>query len=226
MRIVRGRAGAPDADREVTRTLADDVAETSEPAVRVWAPRRHVAFGRRDARAEGYEAARDAAERRGFPPLERDVGGRAVAYTGTTLAFVRVDPVADLRKGMAERYDRALGAVSEALADLGVDARAGEPARAFCPGDHSLSADGKIVGLAQRIGKGAARVGGVLVVDGHEEIAEVLTPVYGALGVPFDPASVGSVERALGEPVDAETVRRAVERALAGGDDATVERLG
>lgn len=228
MRVVRGRAETPAEDRDAVRALAADVAETGESAVRVWTPRRHLAFGRRDARAEGYEAARAAAERRGFPPLERDVGGRAVAYTGTTLAFVRVDPVGDPRRGMAGRYDRALVALSDALADLGVETREGEPARAFCPGAHSLSAagGGKLVGLAQRVGKSAARVGGVLVVDGREDAAEVLAPVYEALDVPFDPGSVGSVERALDEQVDHERVRRSVERALVGETDATVEYLG
>ncbi|MFB6119294.1 lipoyl protein ligase domain-containing protein [Halosegnis sp.] len=223
MRILRGRAGAPEADRAVTARLAEDVAETDEPAVRVWTPHRQVAFGRRDARAARYEQARRAASARGFPPYERATGGRAVAYTGSTVAFVRLQPVADARQGLTARYESTLAAVERALAAVGVDTERGEPPDAFCPGAHSLSADGKLVGLAQRVGT-VARVAGIVVVRDHEAIADVLGPVYDALGVPFDPASVGSVARAGGD-ADPTAVARALERALA-SDDAEIERVG
>ena len=53
----------------------------------------------------------------------------------------------------------------------------------------------------------------------------MLDPVYGALSVPFDPASVGSVA-ASGGPADPERVARAVESALVGDRDVRVERVG
>jgi lipoate-protein ligase A len=113
-----------------------------------------------------------------------------------------------------------------ALEALGVDAREGEPPGAFCPGAHSLSTDaGKVVGIAQRVRQGSAAVAGIVVVRDHAAIAAVLEPVYGALGVPFDAASVGSVA-ASGGPADPTRVARAVESALVGGRDARVERLG
>jgi len=59
----------------------------------------------------------------------------------------------------------------------------------------------------------------------HEGIADVLDPVYDALGVPFNPATVGSVERA-GGTADRERVRRAVERALVGDRESVVEQVG
>jgi lipoate-protein ligase A len=226
MRTVRGRAASIEADREVTRTLAKDVRETGEPVVRAWTPHRQLAFGRRDARAEGYEQARVAAEERGFPPYVRSVGGRAVAYTGHTVAFVRVEPVGDIRVGTDERYDRAVAELQGAFADLGVDTYEGEPADSFCPGAHSLSVEGvdKVVGIAQRVAKGAAQVAGIVLVRDHAEIADVLEPVYEALDVPFDPATVGSVA-AAGGPSDPETVARAVESALVGDRESTVEEL-
>jgi lipoate-protein ligase A len=226
MRTIRGRASDVGADRAVTRALAEDVRETGEAVVRVWAPHRQLAFGRRDARAEGYERAKRAAEERGFPPYERSVGGRAVAYTGTTLAFVRVEPVADLRRGTDERYDRIVAELQGALTDLGVETHEGEPADSFCPGAHSLSVEGvgKVVGVAQRVAKGAAQVAGILVVRDHAEIAGVLEPVYEALDVPFDPTTVGSVT-AAGGPSDPETVARAVEATLVGDREASVEEL-
>jgi lipoate-protein ligase A len=228
MRVLRGRASDIEADRAVTDHMVADAGETGVPAVRVWTPHRQVAFGRRDAREPGYEAAREAAREHGYPPYERSTGGRAVAYTGRTVAFCRAEPVAELRTGIGERYEEAITTVHAALADCGVDADPGEPDRSFCPGAHSLSADGKLVGLAQRIAGGVARVGGIVVVRDHAETAAVLDPVYEALDVPFDPDTVGSVARARSvDPasVDPTEVARTLERHLVGNAATTVERV-
>jgi lipoate-protein ligase A len=211
--VVRGGFDDPERDRRCTRALLDGAAD-GETALRVWAPARHLAFGRRDARADGYERARAAAARRGFPPVERDVGGRAVAFSGTTVALAHATPAAG-RGDIGARYADALATLRAALATLGVDARPGEPPDSFCPGAHSLRAGGKLAGLAQRVRGGAALVVGVVVVDDASEIAGVLAPVYDALGVPFDPDSVGSVA-AAGGPADPAAVRRAVEDAFVG----------
>lgn len=228
-RVVRGRADGIGEDRAVTRALVGDVAETGEPVVRAWTPHRQVVFGRRDARADGYDRARAAAEGRGFPTRERRVGGRAVAYTGRTVAFCRIEPLADMREGMTARYDAAIEDLCGALADLGAPLDRGEPEGAFCPGSHSLSAGGKVVGLAQRVRRGAATVAGICLVADRGPVADVLESVYAALDVPFERSSVGSVVRA-GGPDDPERVARAIERALVAGVDgedgeATVERV-
>ncbi|MFC5971226.1 lipoate--protein ligase family protein [Halomarina salina] len=224
MRVLRGRADDPAADRAVTRALVEDARDDGEAAVRVWTPHRQVAFGRRDTHAEGYESARAAATDRGFPPLERSVGGRAVAYTGETVAFARVTPIEDERVGIDARYEAAERDLLAALDSLGVDARPGEPPDSFCPGSHSLQAEGKVVGLAQRVQRGVATTAGICVVAEHEAIAEVLDAVYGALDHPFDPASVGSVARA-GGPNDPDAVVSAIEDALVGDGERRVERL-
>lgn len=220
MRVVRGRADSLAADRDRTATMIERAVERDEPALRVWTPYPQVAFGRRDARAEGYERAREAAERRGFQPVERDVGGRAVAFTGSTLSVVHAVPGGD-RTAIQERYDRATERYRRALAAVGVDAQDGEPDGSFCPGTHSLQARGKIVGLAQRVRRDVAVVAGVLVVRDHDRIAEVLAPVYDALGVAFDPASVGSVARA-GQRAAPDAVAEAVVSAYGAGDDPVV----
>ena len=224
MRIVRGEGADIDADRAVTAALREDVASDGEGAVRAWRPHRQLAFGRRDTRADGYGRTREIAREHGYPSHERDVGGRAVAYTGNTVAFLRLEPIEDLRSGMDARYDEAVEDVRRALETVGVTAERGEPPDAFCPGQHSLSAAGKLVGLAQRVSKGVAQTAGIAVVRDHEEIAAVLNGVYDALGVAFDPDSVGSVARAGGDG-DPDRVARALETALVGGRDATVERL-
>lgn len=204
--------------------MVDRVDADREPALRAWTPHRQVAFGRRDRQAGGYDRARAAATERGYAVLEREVGGRAVAYTGTTVAFALAEPTADGRGGIQARYDRVIGAVRATLRDLGVEAREGEPPNAFCPGTHSLQADGKLVGLAQRVRQSVALTAGIVVVRDHADIAAVLDPVYAALEVPFDPDSVGSLARAGGDD-DPETVCRALERALAGDAEPRVERI-
>lgn len=215
MLVLRGQAADVETDREVTRRLLEHSAAAGVPGLRVWYPHRQVAFGRRDAHSEGYEEARRRAEQQGFEPVERAAGGRATAYTGGTLLFARTEPVADPRGGLDDRYEQTLGGLQGALSDLGVDARRGEPPDSFCPGTHSLQAAGKLVGLAQRVRQDVALVAGVLTVRDHAAIAKVLGPVYDALGVPFDPDSVGSLARAGGE-TDRETVQRTVEAALVG----------
>lgn len=227
MRVFRGRAATIEADRETGARLLE-VAAAGESAVRVWIPHRQIAFGRRDSRLEGYDCAREAARDRGFPPVERSVGGRAVAYDGeTTIAFARAEPIADFRRGTDERYEELTATVEAALEGLGVDLERGEPDDSFCPGAHSLStADAagprKVVGIAQRVRQDAALVSGILVVDTRDELAGVLEAVYDELGVPFDPASVGSVA-AAGGPADPDEIRRELEEALVGdGGDSTV----
>ncbi|WP_137288015.1 lipoyl protein ligase domain-containing protein [Natronorubrum halophilum] len=234
MRVIRGRAKTIDADRDVSRRLLSS-AGGGEPAVRVWTPHRQIAFGRRDRRLEGYDRARELARERGFPPVERGVGGRAVAYDGeTTLAFARAEPVADFRRGTGERYERATNAVERALRSLeaGLDPVRGEPEDSFCPGAHSLSLateDGerrKVVGVAQRVRQDAAVVAGIVLVDRRETLADALEGVYGALEVPFDRESVGTVG-SEGGPSDPTVVRSALEDALVGDEraDATVESV-
>jgi len=225
MRVLRGRADDPNADRDRSAAMLDWTAETGEPAVRVWTPHRQVAFGRRDTRDERFDEAAAEAHRRGFPPVERSVGGRAVAYTGTTVAFGRTVALDDMRVGLDERYDEMTQAVQRACWKLGVPAQRGEPPESFCPGQHSLSSTGKLAGVAQRVQVDAAFVSGVLVVDDHEEIADVLGAVYDALGVPFDPASVGSLARAGGE-TDPSVVCRTLEAALVGDDAPEVVEVG
>ncbi|ELZ53446.1 MULTISPECIES: lipoate--protein ligase family protein [Halorubrum] len=232
MRVYRGEFATPAADRAPTAEMLASAAE-GVPAVRVTAPPRQVAFGRRDARESGFDRAKRAARDAGFPVVERDVGGRAVAYTGSTLSFGVAVPTGEGRGSIDARYETATETLRDALRDLGADVVRGEPPESFCPGDHSLrvaggrdpagsdaeaECGGKVAGLAQRVRADAALVAGVLVVSAAdpEAIAGVTEPVYEALGVPFDPGSVGSVADA-GGPDDPDRVARAVEDAFVDG---------
>ena len=77
MHVVRGSLTDVDRDRAVSHEMADLVERTDRPAIRAWTPPRQVAFGRRDAAADGYARARRAARDHGYDPVERRVGGRA-----------------------------------------------------------------------------------------------------------------------------------------------------
>lgn len=222
MRVLRGRRDDPADDDELTATLLEQAVSADETGLRVWRPPRQLSFGRRDTREPGYPDAREVALEQGFPPRERRTGGRPVAYTGTTVAFAMATPIEDMRVGLGERYDDAAMAVQRALWRLGVPAQQGEPADSFCPGNHSLSWQGKLAGLAQRVVRDAALVGGVVVVDGHAAIAEVLDPVYTALDLPFDPDAVGSIERADGR-ADPDEVVDVLEEVLIGDREVDVD---
>lgn len=213
MEVRRGRAETPPADHAVTREMVERVASGGDPVLRVWQPHQQVAFGRRDRHCEGFEAARRSALDRGYAVTDRTVGGRAVAFTGTTAAFILAEPVDDGRQCICDRYDRATEPLVAACEELGVAVTESEPDCSFCPGTHSLSAGGKIAGLAQRVRRDVATVAGVVVLRDHGEIGDVLAPVYRALGVPFDPDTVGSIARAGGES-DPATALDALESAL------------
>ncbi len=213
MLVLRVRGESIGADRAITQRLREHTATTDEPGLRVWQPPRQLTFGRRDRRRSGYDDARAIATQMDFPPAERPVGGRAVAYTGTTIAFARTEPVVEDRTGIQDRYQAITTDLQVGLGELGVHALPGEPPESFCPGSHSLQAEGKIVGIAQRISNGVALTAGCLLVADHDAIASVLTDVYAALSVPFDPESVGSVSKA-GGPTNPADVRSTIERAL------------
>src|SRR5918999_572731 len=98
-------------------------------------------------------------------------------------------------------YDEAAPLVLGAFARLDIrDAEIGEVRDEFCPGDHSIRAgdfeDGmKLVGIAQRVTKRATSVGGIVLVRGERELAQVLSRIYAAMNLPMRYGSVGSLRR-------------------------------
>jgi lipoate-protein ligase A len=111
--------------------------------------------------------------------------------------------------GIQERFADEARRQADALRSLGVDARVGEVAGEYCPGEFSVNARGrvKLIGAAQRIVRGAWLLSSVVVVQAA--LRAVLEDVYGALGLEWDPATVGAVaDEAVGVAV--EDVRRAL----------------
>jgi lipoate-protein ligase A len=191
---VPGRAAL---DSAVSRTILDQVARGERPeTLRLWRPTDALAFSVTDRTRTGFPAAVAAARAAGFEPFLRLAGGHAAVYAREAVAFAWAIPAADARLGIGERFAEASGIAATALRALGVDARIGEVPGEYCPGSHSVNARGaaKLMGVGQRVIRGAAHVGGVVVAGGSSRLRAVLGPVYAALGLPFAPEALGSVE--------------------------------
>jgi lipoate-protein ligase A len=170
-----------------------------------------VAFGRRDVIAPGYRSAVAAARRCGFDAIQRLAGGRAAAFHTGTLAFSWAIPAIDPRAGVEDRFARVAGIMTRAFRRLGAEARIGEVPGEYCPGAYSVNLDGriKVMGVGQRLVRGAAHVGGVVVVRDGRKIRDVLTPVYEALELDWDPETAGALEDSL-PGVELHQVRTAI----------------
>jgi len=187
----------PAYDTAVSRALLIAVGEGRSPAaLRLQAPGDAVAFSLLDRVQPGFPEAVAEARARGFDAMLRLAGGRAAVFTRETLGFAWCVPDAEPRARIGERFEEIAATFAAALRRLGVDARVGAVPGEYCPGEHSVNARGerKLMGVGQRLVKGAAHVGGVLVLGGSDRIRGVLVPVYERMGFAWDPATVGSLE--------------------------------
>ena len=184
--------------------------------LRLYRPRPTMAFGQRDTRLPGFEAAREASRAHGFEPVIRKAGGRAAAYHGGTLIVDHIEPAREAMVGHRHRFEVFGELYARVLRSLGVDARVGEIPGEYCPGEFSVygvpdgaasspaGAEGpelttaagrvKLVGTAQRVVAGAWLFSSVFVVSDAEPVRAVLTDVYRALDLPFDPATAGAAD--------------------------------
>ena len=173
------------------------------PTVSITPSTRHVGVTNRDTFRPGFADAVRASRQEGYPVLVRSSGGGATAAHYGTFGFSIIRPATDgePRRTVRDRYDEAAALVLGALSRLGVQAEIGEVQDEFCPGDHSIRVgaweDGaKVVGIAQRVTRRATSVGGIVLVEGEEDLVRVLARVYAAMRLSFRPESVGSLHRA------------------------------
>ncbi len=186
----------PAFDTAVSRAILEEVSVGRlGETFRLYTPGRVVAFGRQDVVAEGYREAVQACRAAGFEAVERLAGGRAAVFHEGTLAFSWAIPTSDPLGGIKERFTEIDGIVVKALHRMGFDARVGEVPGEYCPGRYSVNLEGrwKVMGVGQRLRRGVAHVGGVVVVFGREPINRVLIPVYRELSFPWDPSATGSL---------------------------------
>ncbi len=173
------------------------------PTVSITPSTRHLGVTRRDTFRPGFADAVRASRAEGYPVLVRGAGGGATAAHYGTFGFsiVRPSDATEYGRAIRDRYDEAADLVLGAFARLGLRAEVGEVREEFCPGDHSIRVGDresgmKVVGIAQRITRRATSVGGIVLVEGEEDLARVLRRVYGAMRLPFRPESVGSLRLA------------------------------
>jgi octanoyl-[GcvH]:protein N-octanoyltransferase len=218
LRLIRDTfPGNPALDTAVSRAILLRVSRGELPeTMRLGRPGAMVAFGRRDVASRGYSAAVRAARTQGFEAVERLAGGRAAVYHEQTLAIAHASSELDAIPGTKARFDELASIIATALSSLGIDARVGEVAGEYCPGEHSVNARGttKLAGIGQRLIKGAAHLGAVVVAGGSDRIRDVLIPVYGALELEWDPSTVGSIEDELGAADLAATEQAILEQLL------------
>ncbi|MDX1447792.1 MAG: lipoate--protein ligase family protein [Acidimicrobiia bacterium] len=185
----------PGLDTGISHALVRAVGEGRMPdTFRIHTTGRIVAFGRQDRLADGYPAAVRATRNGGYLPIERLAGGRAAVFHEGTLAFSWATATEEPRAGITERFTALSEMMAAAFRDVGADARVGELPGEYCPGAYSVGVGSrKVMGVGQRLVRGAAHVGGVIVVDGGRRIADILRPVYAALGIAWDPETAGDL---------------------------------
>jgi len=203
----------PELSTAVSQTILRRVAAGElPPTIRIHRPGRELAFGRQDLASPGYQAAAEAAGAAGFAAVERLAGGRAAVFHEGTIAIARAYADPQPPKRTYARFEEMAEVIVAALHGLGVDALVGEVPGEYCPGAYSVNARGatKLAGIGQRMIRGGAHMGGVVVASGGPQIAEVLVPVYEALELEWDPATAGSVSEELGREVDAGELEEAL----------------
>lgn len=206
------------ADLEAAVTLLQGTRTGDAPAVlRLYRPEPTVAFGQRDRRLAGFEAAADACRRRGFVPLVRRAGGRAAAYHHGCLVVDHIQPEDDPIVTSQGRFSVLGEVLREALERCRVDARMGELPGEYCPGEHTVHgvAAGepdrrvKLIGSAQRVIGTGWLFSSAIIVEDSAPIRGVLSEAYEALGMEWDPLTAGSAQDLVPE-IDVEQVARAV----------------
>ncbi len=203
----------PELSTAVSRTILERVAAGDlPPTIRIHRPGREVAFGRQDLASPRYEAAAEAARAAGFAAVERLAGGRAAVFHEGTIAIARAYADPQPPKRTYARFEEMADLIAATLRGLGVDARVGEVPGEYCPGAYSVNARGKVKlsGIGQRMIRGGAHMGGVVVSSGGQEVARALEPVYEALELEWDPATSGDVSAELGRQVDPGEIEEAL----------------
>lgn len=194
------------------------------PTLRFYTPQPTVAFGQRDTRLPGFETAREACLDHGFAPMVRRAGGRAAAYHQGCLVLDHIEPHSDAITGSKQRFSFFAELLAAALRSTGVNAGVGEIPREYCPGEytvHGLRTLGhidtalKLVGTAQRVVSGAWLFSSSIVVTNSAPLRGVLTDVYAALDLDWNPATAGAAEDMV-PGLNLDTVKTAIRGAYAG----------
>ena len=128
----------------------------------------------------GYAAAAEAARAHGYEPVLRLPGGHAAAYhresLGIDVVWALDDPVPGTHDRFRVEGERLAGALRRSASTRAWGRCPGE----YCPGAYSVNARGrvKLIGTAQRLVRGAALLGALIVVRDGAGVRDVLRDVY------------------------------------------------
>ena len=168
---------------------------SSVTACVLYSPCQALLFSSLDAKRPGYARALELAEAGGFPPVIRLAGGRAAMFLEESIAFAWATRETDAHLHIRSRFEALADWIVRSLRRLGLDARVGEIAGEYCPGEFSVNLAGrvKVMGVGQRVIRGGAHIGGVLTVGQTGILRETLSSVYEALGLEFQAKTAGGV---------------------------------
>lgn len=172
------------------------------PLLRIYQPQPTVAFGQRDARLPGFDAAKRICRERGFTPVVRRAGGRAAAYHRGCLVIDHIEPDPDPIKGSQARFWFFGSLFAAALRSEGLETRVGPIPGEYCYGDHSVHAVDprqrdvriKLIGTAQRQIATGWLFSSSIVVEGGAWVRRVLSEAYEAMNLEWDPLTAGAAE--------------------------------
>ncbi len=186
--------GGPEDDMAFVRERLSGFSAGLPGALRMFRPAPTAAFSRRDSHRPGYSAAASQVRAHGFAPVIRPTGGHLVVYDRNALVIDLVASHPEPRSGPVERFSQLAAALQRAFLSLDIKAEVGPVTGEYCPGNHSIHISGrKIAGVAQRLTRYGYHLGTVIMTGPACKSRAAMADAYPALGLPFDPLTVGSV---------------------------------
>lgn len=218
--------GGPPHDVALGPVLLARGIDKATEMVRIYRPEPTAAFSRRDTLQAGFDRAADTAREFGFTAVVRPQGGRLAAYHRGSVVIDHVLREANPQAGLKKRFEHYAELHARVLRGFGLDARIGELAGEYCPGEHSINASGlsKIVGSAQRVTRDGWLFSSVIQVTDSHSIREMLSKAYAEIGYQLDPTTIGSMDDHL-PGVTAEAVAEDLRRAYVATLDAVPAQL-
>lgn len=167
-----------------------------EETIRLFKPKRTLAFAPRDIRDPNYQKAVNLAIHHGFQPVKRLTGGRAAVFHEGTLGFSWTIPDANPRLNVELRFKAISNVIKLSLCNLGFDARVGEVEGEYCNGKYSVNLNGnlKVMGVGQKLAAHACHVGGVVIVNDSQLTKSILVAIYQELKIDWEPKTAGSLD--------------------------------
>jgi lipoate-protein ligase A len=182
-------------DIEKSSNLLDELECNSIGSLRLYRPSATAAFAPRDVLLPGYNEAVHSMLDLGFFPVERRTGGHLAVYDQNSVVIDLVAGHPYPRKHIKERFGTFSSVIVKTLNEFSVDARVGQIAGEYCPGDFSVNINGtvKIAGIAQRIGRQGYHLGVVISLDKSEATIAAIDRAYKLLNLDIDLSTLGSI---------------------------------